>query len=366
MQQSSGLGAQAQGEFSWTQIYSTLSSYYSSYSSSRLLLGSAYAGFNDFYGTNGNPNTFIDTTVMVNGVATNTLSATLNLCKTHRTAMLGIQLATWNDFTEGTILEPTVERGFQSLVTIQKFTGVPFTQHNLEEIYKLFTLRKQYNGNTAIQLALNTASCEFSQLDTLDAQAMIDCIASTGTATGCGGTVPLNLVSFSGEIINSTSQLQWHTADESSTNRFEIERSVDALNFTPLSEIIAAGSGNNNYRFTDEQPLRGKNYYRLKIIRDDGSFIYSNIILLQMVNKSGHTVVIFPNPVGKQLTIQYDNAGNDAILNIFNLCGQKVMAINANGQNQKTIDVSNLAGGTYMLEVNSSTEKMISKFVKIN
>ena len=373
MQQSSGLGSEAAGEFAWPQPskgdgdYNTLSSYYSGYSNSRLLLGSAFAGFNDFYGTNGaDADGIIDTAITVNSTSTNTLSATLNLCKTYKSSMLGIQLATWNDFTEGTMLEPTVERGFESLVTIQQFTGVPYTQHNLEEVYKLFTLRKQYNGNSAIQLALNKASCEFTQLDTLDAEAMIDCIASTGTATGCGTPVPVTLISFTGSLVNSIPQLQWQTANETGVNRFEIDRSPDDINFSTLSEANAVGSGNNNYSFTDIQPLTGKNYYQLKMINNDGGFTYSNIILISVGSNNSKTFDIYPNPVSNQLTVQYDNPGNDAIINIFSSLGQKVLTVNTNGQNKTTIDVSNLAVGTYIVQLNRSSETQMGKFVKVD
>ena len=49
-----------------------------------------------------------------------------------------LQLATFNDFGEGTQFEPTVEDGFRSLNQIQQFTGVSYGTAELQFIYELY------------------------------------------------------------------------------------------------------------------------------------------------------------------------------------------------------------------------------------
>jgi hypothetical protein len=188
MDQSKPIGSDAAGEFAWPQYstsyatgyYNVFNAYYSNSNEApakNIVLGDASPGFNDYYGADGT-NQYNLWSRTTNG--TTTLKATLSLCNQKSSVLDAIQLATWNDFGEGTIMEPTVEEGFQSLDTIQKFTGVPFTENNLKEVYTMFTLRKQYVGNTTIQSALNQAFCYFIQLDTLHAQQIIDCISNTG------------------------------------------------------------------------------------------------------------------------------------------------------------------------------------------
>ncbi|MEI9935163.1 MAG: putative Ig domain-containing protein [Ferruginibacter sp.] len=104
----------------------------------------------------------------------------LSLCNSYKPILDGIQIATWNDFSEGTIIEPTVEFGFASLDTIQKFTGVSYKENDLKEIYKLFQLRKQYYGNSSMEAQLDQVSCDFASLQVSAAETLLDCIASTG------------------------------------------------------------------------------------------------------------------------------------------------------------------------------------------
>jgi len=149
-----------------------------------VILGTAYQGFFDFYLSNaGSTTSDKDGIIPRNyGSSGNTLSTMLALYTQNKSVMDGIQLTTWNDFSEGTIIEPTVEFGFASLDTIQKFTGVSYTEHDLQEVYKLFTLRKQYYQNSSMQLLLNQVSCDFATLQVSAAETLLDCIANTGNA----------------------------------------------------------------------------------------------------------------------------------------------------------------------------------------
>jgi hypothetical protein len=159
-----------------------------------VILGSAYQGFFDFYlGNAASTTSDLYGIIPRNyGASGNTLSTMLSLYAQNKTVMDGIQIATWNDYSEGTIIEPTVEFGFASLDTIQKFTGVSYTEHDLQEVYKLFTLRKKYYQNSSMQLLLNQASCDFATLQVSAAEALLDCIASTGAACATSPSITSN------------------------------------------------------------------------------------------------------------------------------------------------------------------------------
>jgi hypothetical protein len=169
-----------------------------------VVLGTAYQGFFDFYLSNANsftnPNADVAPGVDDHygiiprnyGSSGNTLTTMLNLAQSYKTSSIidGIQIATWNDFTEGTIVEPTVEYGFQSLVAIQQFTGVPYTEKDLRYVDTLFMLRKQYANNTATQAILNQAACDFGSLQVTAAEALLDCVISNGGGT-CSNFPPI-------------------------------------------------------------------------------------------------------------------------------------------------------------------------------
>jgi hypothetical protein len=83
--------------------------------------------------------------------------------------------------------------------------------------------------------------------------------------------LPIKLLSFTAEKQGSTAVLQWKV---DGTKKFEVERSYDGAHFTTIAKLT-------NYSLVDFWPLQGFNFYRLKMIEDDGTFSYSPIARLQ-------------------------------------------------------------------------------------
>src|SRR5262249_38276942 len=81
-----------------------------------------YPGFNAAY-ANGAPGWSIGYDLQGD-----TLTATYDLSKGVGDA---VQIATWNDYTEGTMIEPSNELGYKSLTTLQKLLGVSYGQAEL-------------------------------------------------------------------------------------------------------------------------------------------------------------------------------------------------------------------------------------------
>ena len=75
-----------------------------------------------------------------------------------------VQLATWNDWGEGTMIEPSVEFGYRDLETIQRLRrryrakAVPYTTSDLRLPMRLYKLRKAYARNRALQSQLRKVS----------------------------------------------------------------------------------------------------------------------------------------------------------------------------------------------------------------
>ena len=107
--------------------------------------------------------------------------------------------------------------------------------------------------------------------------------------------LPISLLFFNGELINHMVELRWSTILEINNGKFIIERSTDLSHWEPIGELAGAGNYNSirNYNFTDESPLGGISYYRLKQIDYDGLFSYSNLVV---IDKKQHHLSIYPNP----------------------------------------------------------------------
>ena len=75
-----------------------------------------------------------------------------------------VQIATWNDYGEGTIIEPTVEFGYRYLESLQKHktrkSGKTFqhTANDLRLPLMLYTVRKQAGSDRKVLADLDTIS----------------------------------------------------------------------------------------------------------------------------------------------------------------------------------------------------------------
>lgn len=145
-------GVNARGEFAWIpqDHLTTLNNFYNN-GYGGLKFGSAYPGFKSFYAQGGwNGPTWI---IEHNGTAT--FNQTLDLAL-GQPSLPYIQLPTWNDYGEGTMIEPTKEFGYGFLTSLQQKLGVSgLSQADLEAVAKLFELRKSKAALPEVQLKLN-------------------------------------------------------------------------------------------------------------------------------------------------------------------------------------------------------------------
>jgi hypothetical protein len=130
------------GEFIWVDN-SSLDNKYNNMKNFNVFIGGAYPGFNDFYKEGGWGEGFNWSIDFNNG---ETLRQ--NLQKTKSAGAKYVQLITWNDYGEGTSIEPTQEYEYSLLEIVQQFTGVSYTSAELGKIMDLYNLRKKY-GDTS-------------------------------------------------------------------------------------------------------------------------------------------------------------------------------------------------------------------------
>lgn len=176
-------------------------------------------------------------------------------------------------------------------------------------------------------------------------------------------TLPVNLLSFTGQANNGHALLQWKTATETNSSHFELEKSFDGEVFTKMVKIPAKGNA-GQYNYTDDFNS-GKSYYRLKMVDKDGSVKYSNIVVINAINYTN--VTIAPNPVtgNQQLVMSTATAPVNAMWQIVGTDGriyasQKVAA----GSTQVTIDTKALVSGTYSLVYSQGNSRKVLRFVK--
>lgn len=175
-------------------------------------------------------------------------------------------------------------------------------------------------------------------------------------------SLPVNLVSFTGNVKNTNVHLEWKVTNEVNFSRYELEKSNDGFSFNKITAVPANGSP--LYSFNDKWSNETL-YYRLKMVDKNGDFSYSKIVTINASIATG--TFIAPNPVAgnQQLTLNIPAASKDAQWQIAGIDGkiyatQKVAA----GATQVQIDTKSIANGTYILIYNSGTEKKAMRFIK--
>lgn len=187
-------------------------------------------------------------------------------------------------------------------------------------------------------------------------------IATLDTVTYISNALPVNWASF--DLIKQSSAvlLKWSTLTEVNTQSFIVEKSADGKDFEQIYSVAAAGNSNalHNYRFTDNNPLKGSNYYRIKQIDKDGAFSYSAV--KHAYFDARYAVMVSPNPARDFLNIRLTDSDEQVSYSLFNSKGQEVLkGIVKNAA--PNLYVGSLSRGVYYLKVSSSTLNETHKII---
>ncbi|MDZ7880648.1 MAG: acetylxylan esterase [Saprospiraceae bacterium] len=177
------------------------------------------------------------------------------------------------------------------------------------------------------------------------------------------GTIPVELINFTGQLVPTGTVLKWSTASEFNNKYFELEHSTDGIAWKLTARVSGKGNSNTltNYAYTDGS-IFSIVYYRLKQIDGDGKFKYSKTISL--TRNRDASIDIFPNPVGRDLTVKINETVTKAQVRLFDLAGKLWLTQTFNTA-QRTFNIGYLPRGKYFLHVNYNGGRVIIKsFVK--
>ena len=177
--------------------------------------------------------------------------------------------------------------------------------------------------------------------------------------------LPVSLTRFEAVATQEGILLQWETASEYNNSHFIVEHSTDGSFFTELAKIDGAGQSEApiNYKYLDQSPSLGENYYRLSQFDFDGLHSYSEVRPAIFESNEVH---LYPTLAEDELIIELPAHSNKAILlSIYNMNGQKVMeeTIPEGVQNCK-LKIASLPSGLYCLDLNENRQKPVIRFVK--
>ncbi|MHB9040065.1 MAG: T9SS type A sorting domain-containing protein, partial [Melioribacteraceae bacterium] len=199
------------------------------------------------------------------------------------------------------------------------------------------------------------------------------------------GALPVELTSFTSNVIGNKVELNWKTATEVNNYGFEVQRlavsnqllaNSQELNANGWTKIgFVQGNGNSNspksYSFTDE-PTGGKEFnYRLKQIDNDGMYEYSDIVTATLENISTFALEQnFPNPFNPTTMISYTIPKRVNVkLKVYDMIAQQVAELvngfQEAGHYQVTFDGSDLPSGVYFYKLEAGKFVEVKKFILV-
>lgn len=188
-------------------------------------------------------------------------------------------------------------------------------------------------------------------------------ISSVGGILTINAVVPVNILSFTAKKSNKAALLNWSTAQEQNNKGFEVQRSADGNfninNYTVLGFVAGAGNSTQvrNYQLTDNGPLKGKNFYRLKQVDLDNTARMSESRRIDFV--TDNKPVLYPNPFSD--AIQVFNVTDRSDYRILDAKGQVVLQGKLNNNEIKT---SRLPGGIYTIQITDAGNKTQMQLIK--
>ncbi|MBK7632626.1 MAG: T9SS type A sorting domain-containing protein [Ignavibacteriales bacterium] len=199
-------------------------------------------------------------------------------------------------------------------------------------------------------------------------------LGSLSWIVGAGGSIPVELTSFTSVVRDNDVTLNWKTATETNNSSFVVERkSNHNSQFTQIANIPGRGTTTEpvSYSYTDVDLVAGTYTYRLKQIDLDGTFDYIGSIEVEVVPPKVFALEQnYPNPFNPTTTIKYSVPTSGLVnLSIFNVLGEKVTdLINKEveaGSYELNFNASNLSSGVYFYKLEAGSFTSIKKMMLI-
>jgi hypothetical protein len=173
----------------------------------------------------------------------------------------------------------------------------------------------------------------------------------------------IDLKDVSAVNIGSRNRVDWSTASGGTGDRFEVERSADGRQFIKIGEVAGKNAA-SIYSFWDENPVKGVNYYRLRMTEASGEFSYSRVVSATVQTASGFIVDVYPNPVADQLTVKvYGTQGSNPMVSVCDVTGKVLSAVEVMNGEVK-INMSQLAQGVYLIKYSDANHSNTIKVTR--
>lgn len=145
---------------------------------------------------------------------------------------------------------------------------------------------------------------------------------------------------------------------------YEIQRSVNTTDYISIHSLMAEATA--EYNFQDNDPLWGINHYRIKVIKADGTYDYSNDIILDFPGE--RTYSVYPNPTNGAFYLSVEESSGAVKFELFDASG-KLLYLNSWSDNagdgiEVPVFINDLPDGVYYFQIDNGKEEYSGSLVK--
>ena len=258
----------------------------------------------------------------------------------------------------GTLI-PDVFTGEQTFYWVMNNSGKDFTYQAPDGSSVIISNDKVdlWVGSTKIYNSINpqTSTQSLANFKLIYGDGVGDVSLDDILITGYDVALPLSIVDFGAKKDQLGVLLNWETADGKNNNYFDIEHSIDGLNFETI-ETVQCTPTQKIYSYQHSTPSVFSNYYRLKQVDFNGQFFYSTV-------KSVETSINKPFLIQKidesKIVLKYQNDYKGLKYSIINTIGN--VLTHGTSNSDKLIDIGYLPRGMYILEKEMGAGKFIKE-----
>jgi hypothetical protein len=171
--------------------------------------------------------------------------------------------------------------------------------------------------------------------------------------------LPVELVEMDVKCISEGNMISWTTASESNSQYFSIEKSVDAINFTEVGQVKAAGNSKKtlSYSYIDRNENTHVLYYRIKETDVNGNVKKYKIVSTEHCSMKESSINVANTTDGKVFITFNSEIKTDYTIYVYSLLGtlikeKKITA--GQGLTKMQLDTDGILSSVYLLKVSSN------------
>lgn len=178
---------------------------------------------------------------------------------------------------------------------------------------------------------------------------------STHPAAYCSFLLPVKLLYFVAKKINTSVALTWETDHPEMARYFIIEKRATTGDWDELHRINS-NPGKHKYRFEDQHPFSGNNFYRIKTEETNGTVYYSATRKVWF-GPDKNSFVIYPNPASGPVILKAAFETGQ-LLQVRDMTGRIILQQTISG-NSTWLQLPILPAGIYSIRYKDETKKLM-------